>query len=127
MPSRKANDFITAALAARTDACILWPFALHRGYGRMECARKRVRVHRYVCELAYGPPSRLRREAAHLCGVKRCVNPAHLRWSSREENIADRFIQADGTESPWAAKFWPRDKAFAEYRLTQYPKYLKPR
>jgi hypothetical protein len=31
-------------------------------------------------------------EAAHRCGNKRCVNPAHLEWKSATENAADKIV-----------------------------------
>jgi HNH endonuclease len=121
MPNPKGMNFITAALASNSLDCILWPYTLHRGYGRMEPNGKRIRVHRYVCERAHGPAPHPDYGAAHLCGVKACINPRHLRWSSRSQNATDRIIHALG-----ANVFAHPDYEHATYRLQVYPDYLKP-
>lgn len=67
----------------KTDSCWLWTGAInHRGYGR------------YGKELAHRVSVRLSgvsipkgKVVDHLCRVRNCVNPAHLRVVTVEENI----------------------------------------
>ena len=57
-----------------------------------------VYAHRWVLELAVGPPPFDRAEAAHaplICNNPSCVSPKHLRWATHAENMADTVI--DGT------------------------------
>lgn len=90
----KTINFLYDALAARTDECILWPYALHRGYPSIDRNGEpgRIRGHRFLCEMAHGAAPSPKHQAAHLCATKACVNPRHLRWSTQYENAADRII-----------------------------------
>ena len=69
--------------------CWLWTASLNnRGYGRFGPTgqRKLVRAHRWAYEAVVGPiPDGL--VIDHLCGVKRCVNPAHLEPVTNFENL----------------------------------------
>ena len=88
-----ALDFADAAVLSNTDECIIWPFTTQAGYGALKKPRdrKNYAAHRYVCEQAHGKPAD-GLHAAHSCGVRRCVNPRHLRWATHSENMKDRLI-----------------------------------
>jgi hypothetical protein len=88
MPKRQWHtiDFIEQVCAAQTDECVLWPYGLNRQGYAMSRAKK---VHRIVCEIAYGAPPPDKRLACHSCGVKRCVNPRHIYWGSAQQNRDD--------------------------------------
>lgn len=82
------------------DGCWLWQGCLStNGYGRVG---KRDYVHRVVAELHHGPcPDG--QEVRHLCGQRRCVNPAHLAYGTRSENMRDAI--GHGTHyTPFSAK-----------------------
>lgn len=71
--------------------CVRWPFpADDTGYAGLNVAGKKTRAHRFVCELANGPPPGSDSEAAHNCGNAWCVNPDHLRWDTAKGNAEDR-------------------------------------
>ena len=104
----KATEFaestITRFRAGELDptACVLWPFARvgADGYGVVGVpgTHRTELVHRRVCAEAHGEPSSDRPLALHspMDGghPKTCINPHHLRWGSKSENLRDAW--ADG-------------------------------
>ena len=57
------------------------------GYGRADVDGRNQAAHRVAYEWLVGPiPTGL--ELDHLCGVRNCVNPAHLEPVTHKENIA---------------------------------------
>lgn len=78
-----------------TDDCTLWPFSVNsRGYGQLGVNGVSTSVHVLACERAHGPrPEGM--QVAHSCGVRRCLNPRHVRWATPAENEADKV--AHGT------------------------------
>lgn len=82
--------FLKAAVCSETDECIIWPYAkLVTGYGTIQLGGKTTRVHRASCQMAHGDPEWEALDCAHSCGVRLCVNPRHLRWTTREGNMRD--------------------------------------
>jgi hypothetical protein len=83
---------VEQAVAYTGNDCLLWPY--HRnwsGYGVIEFRGQRnYRVHRIVCERVHGLPPEAKSVAMHACGNPACVAPAHLRWATQRENLADR-------------------------------------
>nr|WP_155997857.1 hypothetical protein [Ochrobactrum sp. UNC390CL2Tsu3S39] len=53
-----------------------------------------VYVSRYVCEKTNGPSPDKNYDCAHSCGKGHlgCVNPKHLSWKTRADNLADTVI-----------------------------------
>lgn len=75
-----------------SDECLFWPYARNEnGYGIMGLGGRNVYVHRRACLDVNGEPPTSKHEAAHNCGngTAGCVNPHHVRWATRRENIAD--------------------------------------
>lgn len=102
--------FFDAAISSPlTEACILWPYAKRNGYGVLAMDGGAVTyAHRAVCAKVHGAPPP-RADAAHRCGVRACINPAHLRWASRTQNKADELLH--GTR--------PRGSRHGRARLTE--------
>lgn len=80
--------------------CLIWPFGRYtNGYGSIRFRGKQTFAHRVMCLLAHGEPSVATRDAAHSCGNGHlgCVNPAHLSWKSRADNMADKVSHGTAT------------------------------
>lgn len=80
------------AIPYAADDCLTWPFGGNgNGYGRMWVNGRKAYPHRVVCEAVHGVPSGVA-DAAHSCGNGHlgCVNPRHLRWTDRSDNLMDR-------------------------------------
>lgn len=86
-PLRWVNE---VALKHAGDDCLLWPFSVKaNGYGQVRSGGTTQVVSRVICETINGSPPSPDHQAAHSCGVRLCCNPAHLRWATRLENMAD--------------------------------------
>jgi hypothetical protein len=73
---------------------VISPTTLRAGY--VQCSlsaaggRKKVLVHRLVCEAFHGPAPTSRHQAAHNDGSKSNNRPENLRWATAVENEADK-------------------------------------
>lgn len=88
---RAPAEFVyhTAGMTTPPSFCIRWPFLLsNTGYGELWDGDRHLQAHREVCRLAHGEPFE-NSDAAHSCGNRWCVNPGHLRWATRYENVQD--------------------------------------
>lgn len=73
------------------------------GYGRVSVDGTYRRSHVYACERAHGPCPPDKREVAHSCGNRMCINPSHLRWATRRENLADHITHGTTNRAERAA------------------------
>lgn len=98
-PSReygKTRRFLfDVAIGYDRDDCLVWPYARNpQGYAKMSFEGRTTRVHQIVCEIVHGQRPASKRDVAHSCGNGHlgCVNPRHLRWATRRENVMDRVL-----------------------------------
>jgi hypothetical protein len=99
-PPPVAKQWMTELLARDDfdDACVLWPFSTNeRGRPQLQWDGKNRKAAAVVCAAFHGPrPEGM--EACHSCprpgevglGNELCMNPRHLRWCTRQENLRDQ-------------------------------------
>jgi len=88
--------FEQVVLTWNSNDCLLWPYArISTGYGQLAIEPgqkgKRVLAHREACRRVHGEPPAEHYDCAHSCnnGHLGCVNPKHMRWATRQENVMD--------------------------------------
>ena len=131
----------------KTDGCWLWTACVNNhGYGKFGMNGKVVYAHRFSWQLVNGSiPSGLQLD--HLCWVKRCVNPAHLRvltpkqhgehrrGPQRNSTSGIRGVYFDKSHNKWVAAIthygkniyaglFPTAEEAAEARIALERKYF---
>lgn len=93
-PKGEPIRWLQAHVAYDGEDCLKWPFAKRgSGYGSVSPnGRGSIGAHRYMCILVHGEPFDPKWEARHLCGKgdEGCVNPKHIVWGTRQQNVEDR-------------------------------------
>lgn len=91
--------FLAQALKSNHDQCIPWPFGMNgAGYGVFQKDGTKWLAHRYIATEKHGPPPSDSHDAAHApikCHNRSCINPNHVFWATRKENLSHR--KDDGT------------------------------
>ena len=91
-PYRNSRESITNRLAKDSPhGCWLWSGSTTYGYGVVNYRGRSRRVHRLMWEWAHGAISP-NLVLDHLCGIRRCANPAHLRAVTQEKNAEERDV-----------------------------------
>jgi len=70
--------------------CWNWTASTKSGYGVFWDGKRRISAHRYSLELHLGKPIPGDLWVLHVCGNRRCVNPAHLYLGDAKDNAVDR-------------------------------------
>lgn len=90
--NRVLHDWILAHVSHEGNECLIWPFWRDKnGYGHLTFDGERHTANYFMCMYAHGKPPSSEHESAHSCGngYIGCVNPNHLYWATRQENMDD--------------------------------------
>lgn len=101
------------------DDCWLWRASVTAGgYGQINVEGRILAAHRVSFQLAVRPlePGET---VDHLCRVRRCVNPAHLRACSVKENAENRAPQGEGA-SGYRGVTWDRSRGQWVAKVTHH-------
>ncbi len=82
------------------DECLIWPFERNnRGYAVISRRGRKTSAARMMCSMAHGEADAPEIDTAHSCGNgdQGCVNPGHVRWASRSENMQDAILHGTTT------------------------------
>ena len=84
------------ARVRKTPGCWEWEGSKSAaGYGQVGHDGRILYAHRLACEWAHGSaPDGT--EVCHSCDNRGCVNPDHLRWGTRQENVDDMIERGRG-------------------------------
>jgi hypothetical protein len=92
-----ANSYVSDELFFEGTACWLWfGHCKEDGYGTLNLwcfktkKRKKYKAHRVAYEVFTGKKLRCDREIDHLCCIRNCINPAHLRAVKYITNLKAR-------------------------------------
>lgn len=83
----------------KSSGCWLWDKPIQRhGYGRFRNeSGVEEPVHRFSFRL-HGGVVAPEQDVDHICGVRHCVNPSHLRVASRKQNLENQTVlRSDNT------------------------------
>lgn len=92
----------------KTSNCWLWTGSTKSqgGYGRFVIDdNRRILAHRYAYELLVGPITD-GMQLDHICRIRHCVNPEHLRVVTRKENMENRRGAAAHSRSGVRGVIW---------------------
>lgn len=91
LDSKALERFKTKIMVA-SDGCHLWMGYRHlKGYGGTHVGGKAVYAHRLAWQIANGPiPEGM--VIDHICRVRCCVNPRHLRLVTNRQNVTENSL-----------------------------------
>lgn len=93
------------AKTEKTDTCWLWKGWRQHGYGKIEYSGKTHQVHRlsYALHIA---PIEAKVKVRQTCGIKNCINPAHLELEKTLEKDKKRLWEKVDILSPAQCWVW---------------------
>lgn len=96
----EADRFWEKVNVLTNDECWEWQAYTYHGYGKFRLApgQGMTLAHRWALTQAAGECPAGKTDACHTCDNRKCVNPGHLYWGSRQENM-DEMVARGRTGS----------------------------
>lgn len=111
-PIRKNGATDSERFWAKVDqsgACYLWTGATLRGYGVFRIDGRNRVAHRVSYEWHYGPiPAGF--EVDHMCFIRNCVAPTHLRLLDHQANGQNRDAANSNSKSGIRGVYWSEQR-----------------
>lgn len=99
-------EFRKRLVVGGPDEC--WRMSLFgrasKGYQHVRMGKRYIGAHIIACTLANGPRQN-GQIVLHSCNKAQCCNPAHLRWGTHAENVADTIAAGRGDKTPIIERF----------------------
>ncbi len=108
---RRSNELFWAKVLKPPHIdCWLWTAARQNGYGVFNLPNGATLAHRHAWRLVIGPIPR-GKMLLHSCDIRACVNPAHLRLGTAQENADDKVARSRQPlgERCWNARLSEKD------------------
>jgi hypothetical protein len=82
------------------NGCIVWMKSRSKaGYGQKAVNGSKEYTHRLACQIKHGK-GEPKQEVLHSCDNPPCLNPDHLRWGTRKQNVADMIQRGRSVLNP---------------------------
>lgn len=82
------------------NLCWTWTGSTAKDYGQVKVDGKVLRAHRVAYEMFNGPLGD-EDHVLHSCDNPLCVNPAHIRAGTHQDNMTDKMLRGRTTRN-WA-------------------------
>lgn len=90
-PNGAPLRFAAAAVMYDGSACLEWPFGKTEGYGALWFNGRKIGAHALVLSAWDRQPPGT--EVCHNCDNRACINPLHMRWGTRQDNVDDMMAR----------------------------------
>lgn len=112
------------------DGCWIWTGSLdHKGYGyikigsRTDHSQRNVKVHRIAYTIWVGPiGSGL--QIDHICRVRACFKPGHLRQATNKQNQENKPARVPGSVSGFRGVIWDRKRRAWRVRVLHNGRWI---
>ncbi|WP_336698233.1 HNH endonuclease signature motif containing protein [Curtobacterium sp. USHLN213] len=108
---RSVLDRLATKISVTSDGHVLWTaYCDKKGYGRFTVGKTGAMAHRVVyAEVVGDIPEGM--EVDHICFVRNCVNPWHLRLVTGDQNKQSRARVDGRSTSGYPGAHWDKRKA----------------
>lgn len=93
---------MAASMCDSSAACVEWPFGKSNGYGYLMIDGHKIGAHQAVIGCWHTPQPG--DEVRHICDNRGCINPMHLLYGSRQDNVNDMMARKRHWRHTWVRR-----------------------